>query len=120
MPVQALRGATTVTANTRKSILEATEELLAALVEANQLAPDQVISALFTATEDLDAAYPAEAARRMGWRRASLLCVQEMKVQASLPLCLRVLVHIETDRPRSAMQHCYLRAAEGLRPDLTS
>lgn len=118
MPVYALRGATTVSSNDRAAILDATEELLSALVEANKLTPDQVISALFTATDDLDTAYPAEAARKLGWQQASLLCLQEMNVPGSLPMCLRVLIHVETDRSQPDMHHCYLRGAQDLRPDL--
>lgn len=117
MPVRALRGATTVETNDRKEILEATEELLRAIVATNDLTPDQVISALFTATDDLNAVYPAEAARQLGWQQASLLCVQEMKVADSLPMCLRVLVHIESSRAQGEMEHCYLRGAQELRPD---
>jgi chorismate mutase len=119
MPIRALRGAITVSQNTRDAILTAAGELLDALVEANQMSPETVVSAVFTATPDLNAAYPAEAARGRGWINAALLCVQEMNVRGGLPMCLRVLVLWETDKPQSAMAHCYLGAAACLRPDLT-
>ena len=118
MSVRSLRGATTVSDNTADAMLEATGELLQTLVSRNGLRPEAVISALFTATRDLTAAYPAEAARRLGWNEAGLLCVQEMAVEGSLPACIRVLVLWETDKPQSEMQHSYLRGASGLRPDL--
>ena len=118
MTVRAVRGATTVSENTADAMLEATRELLQALIDRNGIAPESVISAIFTATDDLTAAYPAEQARRMGWTRAGLMCVQEMNVAGSLRGSLRVLVLWETDKPQSEMQHCYLRGASGLRPDL--
>ncbi len=119
MPTRALRGAITVEADTRAAILEAARELLEALIAANDLAPEHVISAIFTATPDLTAAHPAPAARELGWTRAGLMCVQEMSIPAGLPRCLRVLIHCESALPQSAMRHRYLRAAAALRPDLT-
>ncbi len=118
MPIRALRGATTVTENTRAKVLAASDEMLRSLVEANGIAPQAVISATFTSTPDLTAAYPAEAARALGWSQAGLLCVQEMHVEGALERCLRVLVLWKTERPQSAMHHQYLRGAKVLRPDL--
>ena len=118
MTVRSVRGATTVTEDTPEALLEATRELLQALIDRNGITPESVISATFTATDDLTSAYPAEQARRMGWTRAGLMCVQEMNVAGSLRSCIRVLVLWETDKPQSEMQHCYLRDASGLRPDL--
>lgn len=118
MPIRALRGAITVPENTRPALLSAADQMLEALIEANNLEPEMVISAVFSATPDLTAAYPAEAARNLGWTEAGLLCLQEMAVDGSLPRCLRVLVLVESDLPRSAMRHQYLRGARGLRPDL--
>ncbi len=118
MSIRAARGATTVPENTRTAILQAAREMLEAIAEANHITPEKVISAVFTATPDLDAAYPAEAARGLGWRRAGLLCIQEMAVAGSLPMCLRVMVLWESERPQDRVRHCYLRGASNLRPDL--
>ncbi len=118
MSVRALRGAITVPQNSREAILTAAEQLLRALVEANGLEPPAVVSAVFSTTPDLDQAYPAEAARKLGWTQAALLCLQEMQVAGSLPMCLRVLVLWETDRSQAEMRHCYLGKARVLRPDL--
>lgn len=117
MSVRVLRGAISVPINTRSSILAATEELLRALVEANDIQPSSVVSVTFTATRDLDQTYPSEAARKIGWIEAALLCVQEMQVVNSLPMCLRVSILWETDRKQSEMHHCYLGEATDLRPD---
>ncbi len=119
MPLRALRGAITVPEDSRQAILEAARCLLEALIEANGVEPRQVVAAIFTATPDLTAAYPAEAARALGWTQAGLLCVQEMPVSGSLPRCLRVLVLLEADRSQAAMRHQYLGEARGLRQDLT-
>ena len=118
MPIRALRGAITVTEDTRAAILSATDELLTALIEANTIQTETVISAVFTATPDLTAAYPAEAARALGWTQAGLLCLSEMPVKGSLPRCIRVLVYVESSRPQAEMRHQYLRGASNLRPDL--
>ena len=112
-----LRGATTVPENQADAILEATAELLHALVARNDLREADVASVLFTATPDLDAAYPAVAARQLGWTQTALLCVQEMAVRGSLPRCIRVLIHWNTDRPQEQLHHVYLREARKLRPD---
>ncbi len=119
MPVRALRGATTVPENSRAAILQATDELLRALMEANDLVSANILSAVFSATDDLDAAYPAEAARALGWRHAGLMCLQEMHVPGSLRRCLRVLVTIESELPQEGLTHCYLHEAATLRPDLS-
>jgi len=116
--VRSLRGATTVPEDTPEAILAATGELLQALIDRNGITPETVISAIFSATDDLTSAYPAEKAREMGWTRAGLMCVQEMNVAGSLRGCLRVLVLWESDKPQAEVQHCYLRGAAGLRPDL--
>jgi len=118
MSVCALRGATTVTENSREAILDAAREMLLDLVSRNQLEPDSIVSAWFTATPDLDAAAPAAAARELGWTQAALLCVQEMPVDGSLSMCVRVLVLWNTGKPQAEMKHSYLRGAKVLRPDL--
>jgi chorismate mutase len=113
-----IRGATTVALNQREAILEATEELLEQIIAANGVREQDVASAIFTMTADLDAVYPAVAARRLGWTHTALLCQQEMVVAGSLPRCIRVLIHWNTDRPIDQIQHIYLREAQALRPDL--
>lgn len=113
-----VRGATTVECNDADAILEATRELLLALIEANGLAPEDVASAIFSVTPDLTAAYPARAARDLGWSQVPLLDVQEAAVTGGLPRCVRVLVHWNTDKPASEIVHVYLRGARALRPDL--
>jgi len=114
-----LRGATTVEENDDRAILAATGELLRALIQANALLPEDVASAIFTVTTDLDAAYPARAARELGWTDAALMCATEVPVPDSLPRCIRVLIHCNTTKTQKEMQHIYLRGATVLRPDLT-
>ena len=113
-----VRGATTVTENSTEAILEATRELLQAIVAANSIDEPDVASVILTATPDLDAVYPAVAARQLGWTRTALMCVQEMAVPGSLPCCVRVLIHWNTDRSLDELRHVYLREAHSLRPDL--
>ncbi|MXW24295.1 MAG: chorismate mutase, partial [Chloroflexi bacterium] len=97
MMVRGIRGATSVTENTREAILEATAELLDAIVEANDIDRGNVASAFFTTTPDLNAEYPAVAARAAGWTDVPLLCGHEMNVPGGLPRCLRLLIHVNTD-----------------------
>lgn len=119
MRVRAIRGAITVACNAREDILEATHELLDGLIAANALAPDDVISAQFTMTRDLDAAFPAEAAREMGWNHIPLICMAEIDVPGALPRCIRIMVHTYTQRAASEIRHLYMREAVKLRPDLS-
>ena len=118
MPVRGVRGATTVGKNDREEILERTGELLRALVERNGIAPADIASAVFSVTGDIDAEFPAVAARRMGWIYTPLMCTREIPVPGSLPLCIRVLLHVNMDRPQEDIIHLYLREARKLRPDL--
>jgi chorismate mutase len=121
MSLRGVRGATTVEKNEPAALLEATAELLRALQEANPgLHPSDIASALFTLTPDLNAVYPAKAAREMGWQTVPLLCAQEIPVPEGLPLCIRVLLHWNTDLPQATIQHVYLRQAVRLRPDLNA
>lgn len=113
-----IRGATTVEQDSADAILEATRELLAHIIETNGVAVRDVASAIFTTTPDLSAAFPAQAARELGWRQVALLDAQEIPVPGSLPLCVRVLVHWNTDRNAEEIHHVYLRGAASLRPDL--
>ncbi len=118
MLTRGVRGATTVEANTVESILDATKELLAAMLKANDLDVEYVASAFFTATPDLNAEFPALAARDMGWSHVALLCGHEMNKPGSLPMCLRVLLHVNTDSSAAEIKHIYLRGARVLRPDI--
>ncbi|MBC8448405.1 MAG: chorismate mutase [Chloroflexi bacterium] len=117
MPCRGVRGATTAAANTPEAILSATRELLEALVAANDLAPSDLASGIFTTTPDLNAAFPARAARELGWTEVALLCTHEMDMPGGLPHCIRVLLHWNTDKAASAVVHVYLRGAKSLRPD---
>lgn len=113
-----VRGATTVEANTRDEILTATRQLIALMVRRNGIQRADVASAIFTTTPDLDAEFPALAARQLGWLDVPLLCGHEMSIPGSLPRCIRVLVHWNTDKSQAEVQHIYVRDAEKLRPDL--
>ncbi|NPA30886.1 MAG: chorismate mutase [Chloroflexi bacterium] len=119
MPVRGIRGANSVAANTRESILAATRDLLRAICQANPgLRPDDMVSIFFTLTPDLNAVYPAYAARQLGWLQVPLLSAQEIPVPDALPRVVRVLIHWNTARPASAIRHVYLGEAARLRPDL--
>ena len=122
MPVRGIRGATTATANTAEAINEATEELLRELMMLNDLDPNEIACAFFTTTPDLDAEFPAHAARRLGWTQVALLCGPEINVgqhnPRAVPKCVRVLIMYYTPRPQTAMRFAYLRGAEAIRADL--
>jgi chorismate mutase len=113
-----IRGATTVEIDAADAIVAATRELLVRMVEANGVAVADIASAIFTVTPDLTAAFPARAARELGWRYVPLLDAQEVPVPGSLPRCVRVLVLWNTERTQEEIQHVYLRDAGSLRPDL--
>lgn len=117
MPLIALRGAATVEANDADAILDATEELMRALLQRNELEADDLVSCLFTLTPDLDAQFPAVAARRLGLTRVPLMCAQEIAVPGALPRVIRVMVHCNVPDGREA-QHVYLGEARALRQDL--
>ena len=118
MLVRGIRGATTVESNTREEILAAARELLDAIVRANELLHDHVASIIFTTTPDLNAEFPAVAARELGWTDVALECMHEMNVPGSLPKCLRILMHVNTERSAAEIQHIYLRGAVVLRRDI--
>jgi chorismate mutase len=116
--VRAIRGATTVEANTIEAIREAVTELLEAIEMHNQLDPEDIVSVIFTATRDIDAIFPAAIARqRPRWENVPLLDVQQMHVAGSLEKCIRILLQINTPKPQIEMHHFYLRNAQNLRPD---
>ncbi|RVX39645.1 chorismate mutase [Nonomuraea polychroma] len=116
--VRAIRGAIQVDANDRDSIIEGTTELVSAIMERNRLTTDDVISVLFTATPDLTAEFPALAARKLGFHEVPLICCTEIDVPGALPRVVRLMAHVETDRPRAEIQHVYLRGAVALRQDI--
>ena len=113
--VRGIRGATTADSNTRDSILDATSEMLARLVEANDLAVDDVAAAHFTTTPDLNAEFPAVAARRMGWTDVALMCGHEMAVPDAQTQCIRVLVLVNTEKSPQELTNVYLRGAVNLK-----
>jgi len=122
MPVRGIRGATTAEADTAEAITEATDELLRALVDANDIEPSELAFAYFTTTRDLVAEFPAKAARELGWLDVPLLCGHDMDVPLPNPRavaqCIRILLLYNTDRPQSAMRHVYLRGATAIKADL--
>ena len=118
MTVRAVRGAVQVDSPDRDAILEATAELVTEVMSRNDLTTDDVISVLFTATPDLTAEFPALAARKIGFHDVPLICASEIAVPGAMPRVVRLMAHIETDRPRSAIQHVYLRGAAALRLDI--
>ncbi len=117
--VRGLRGATTADDNTRASILDATKELLLTLVKENNIAIEDIASIFFTATPDLNAEFPALAARELGWINTPLLCATEINVPGSTPRCIRVLMHVNTTKRQEELKHIYLKDAAGLRPDIS-
>ena len=121
MAIRGVRGATTVSADEPDLILEATRELLEAILDANEnMKPEDVGSAFFTVTDDLASTFPAQAARQMGWSLVPMVCAREIPVPGSLPRAIRVLVHWNTDVSQNEVTHVYLREAVKLRPDLVA
>jgi len=118
MYCRGIRGATTVEQNDAAAIIGATRELLEAIIAANHIAPEDVASVIFSVTPDLNATFPARAARDLGWTNAALFCCQEIAVPGSLPSCVRTLVHWNTVKSQEQIVHVYLKEAKKLRPDL--
>jgi len=116
--VRALRGATTLDVDEREHLFERVIALLEALFERNDLAHDDLISVLFTATDDIHCAFPALAARKFGLGDVPLICARELEVEGSTPRCVRVMIHLTTDKGRDELHHVYLEGARGLRDDL--
>ena len=119
MPCRGVRGATTADSNERMDILAATRQLLALMIRQNDIHPEDVASAVFSTTVDLDAEFPALAARQLGWFDVPLLCTHEISVPGSLERCVRVLVHWNTSRTQQEITHVYIKNAVRLRPDLS-
>lgn len=118
MAVRGIRGAVTADANTKEAIAKSTQVLLRTMVTSNKIEDTQIISIFFTVTTDLNADFPAAAARAMGWTDIPLLDAQEMEVPGGMARVIRVLMHVETEIPRAEIAHVYLGTAEALRPDL--
>lgn len=118
MLVRAIRGAITIPENTKEAILEGARELLTEIINNNEIKVSDLISIIFTMTNDLNAVFPAVAAREMGLNDVPLMCSNEIDVPGSLRSCVRVLVHTNTDKANSEIKHIYLKGAAVLRPDL--
>jgi chorismate mutase len=114
-----VRGATTVEANSRDAILKGTRQLLALMIRRNEINPEDVASAVFSVTKDLNAEFPALAARQLGWLEVPLLCGYEVDVPGSLGLCVRIMLHWNTSKTQKEIHHVYIHDAVALRPDLS-
>jgi chorismate mutase len=119
MPCRGVRGATTVEANAREEILRGTRQLLALMVRQNGIEPADVASAIFTTSPDLNAEFPALAARQIGWLDVPLMCTHEMGVPGAIQRCVRIMLNWNTDKPQHEIKHVYIKDAERLRPDLS-
>ncbi|HMP05961.1 MAG TPA: chorismate mutase [Lacipirellulaceae bacterium] len=120
MPCRGVRGATTVDRNEREEILAATRQLLALMIRTNGIEARDVASAFFTTTADINAEFPALAARQLGWLDVPMLCGHEMAVPGSLGRCIPLILHWNTAKPQQEIEHIYLREATRLRPDITA
>ncbi|NNN19866.1 MAG: chorismate mutase [Acidimicrobiaceae bacterium] len=118
MAIRALRGATTVDFDTAEEVSKSTKELLLQMLERNAIEKEDLISILFTSTSDIHSAFPAAAARELGLGDVPLMCASELEIINSTPLCIRVMMHLESTHERANMRHVYLRGAKGLRDDL--
>lgn len=116
--VLALRGAITLDHDEQGHLVDRVQRLLGEMLSRNDVSHDDLISILFTATPDVHSGFPATAARSMGLGDVPLMCAQELDVEGSMPLCIRVMMHLTTDRSRSELRHVYLEQARGLRDDL--
>ncbi len=116
--VRGLRGATTVDTDSPDQVTERSQELVVALMERNELAEDDIVSMLFTATADVTSIFPATAIREIGFGAVPLLCAAEIAVPGAMPRCIRVLLHIHTTKSKDEIHHVYLHGAQGLRDDL--
>jgi len=116
--VRGLRGATTVDTDSPDQVTERSQELIVALMDRNQLAEDDIVSMLFTATADVTSIFPATAIREIGFGAVPLLCAAEIAVPGAMPRCIRVLLHIHTTKSKDEIHHVYLHGAQGLRDDL--
>lgn len=118
MAIRALRGATTINFDTAEEVSKYTKELLIQMLDRNEIDKEDLISILFTSTSDIHSAFPAAAARELGLGDVPLMCAGELEIINSAPLCIRVMMHLESPRKRTEMRHVYLRGAKSLRDDL--
>jgi chorismate mutase len=118
MALRGIRGAITADSNNKEEIINRTREMLEELISKNGINTPDIASAIFSVTEDLNAEFPAVAARQIGWTYTPLFCAKEIDVPGSLKNCIRVLIHVNSDKPQEDMVHAYLRDAERLRPDI--
>lgn len=116
--VRALRGATTVDEDTKEQVTTRTQALVTAMLDRNDVSKEDLISVVFTATDDVHSMFPATAAREVGLGDVPLLCARELDIEGATPRCIRVLMHVMTDKARSELHHVYLEGAKGLRDDL--
>jgi chorismate mutase len=116
--VRGLRGATTVEEDTVEQVTVRSQELMARIMERNDLTEEDIVSVLFTATADVTSTFPATAIREIGFGAVPLLCAAEIPVPGAMPLCIRVLLHVHTTRTKEEIHHVYLHGAQGLRDDL--
>ena len=112
---QGIRGATTVAQNTRESIISFTKELLQNMIDSNRIEPANVAGVIFTTTKDLTAEFPAAAARQMGWNDVAMICSHEMDVPDSLPMCLRIMIFLNTEKSSKEIVHIYINGAKNLK-----
>lgn len=121
MPIycRGIRGATTVEENSREAILQGTREMLREIIAANDIRMEEIGSAIFTTTPDLNAEFPALAARELGWDEVALMCGHEMSVPGALQRCIRVLIHWNTPKLQNEIVHIYTKGAVNLRPERT-
>ena len=117
--MRAVRGATQLEKDDRDHMLDRVAEMVTDVMASNNLAVDDFISVIFTATSDVTSEFPAYAARQLGFGDVPLLCARELEIDSSLPRVVRMMAHIETDLPRADITHCYLHGAASLRKDLT-
>ena len=121
MATRGIRGATTVERDDGQLIVAATQELLEKIFQSNEIHDfDEIVSAVFTTTSDLSSTFPAEAARKLGMNQVPLLCAREIPVPGSMPFCIRILLHLNTEKKQNEIVHVYLNEAKRLRPDVTS
>ena len=119
MTCRGIRGAITITENSEQPIIDGTIRLLTDIIKTNQIESDDIVSIFFSVTEDLNATFPARAARTLGLTDTPLLCFHEIRVPDGLEKCIRILMHVNSNKSKAAIKHIYLEKAESLRPDIT-
>lgn len=119
MTVRGIRGATTVSLDNSEEVLKATEALVKEMAQSNGVQPSDIVSVILSTTQDIESAFPAKAVRSLeGWKYVPVMCTHEMNVPGGMPLCIRVLMHVNSETPQEGIQHIYQNEAVKLRPDL--